>query len=194
MPHELTEHPLPGLDPLRLQQLTDAGVDSLEGLVALGPVRLAEVTGFDLKTCRALIRVARGAMSRTATVVELVPVRDEPASARLTRGLDAARDVERALSLVRKARSHAGRRPAKARWARPHDRARRQLRKLLQRLEVLQQVVLSDGLSQISHLHLTTELERLELALGPLIDRPMRKRDLRQLRRAARRARRGLDA
>jgi hypothetical protein len=191
--HELTHHPLPGIDPRRLQRLTQAGLASLEDVVETGPDRLAELTGFDPKTCRALVRVARAALDRqNPDVIEFVPAKDEPSSVRLTRGLTAARNIERAVSLVRKARSHAGRKPPRTDWADAHGRARRQVRKLLERLEELQQAVLSEGLSQASHQHLEAELESLAQALQPLLDGPIRKKSLKRLRATARRTRKGL--
>ena len=60
--HALTHHPLPGIDPRRLQQLSAAGLESLEDVAHAGPERLAELTGFDLKTCRALVIVATDAL------------------------------------------------------------------------------------------------------------------------------------
>jgi hypothetical protein len=191
--HELKDHPLPGIDPRRLLRLTQAGLASLEDVVEAGPERLAELTGFDPKSCRALVRLARTALDRQdPDVIEFVPAKDEPSSVRLTRGLTAARNIERSVSLVRKARSHAGRKPAREGWAEAHGRARRQVRKLLERLEELQQVVLSEGLSQASHEHLDAELESLEQALQPLLAEPIRKKSLKRLRQAARQTRKGL--
>lgn len=197
--HVLTEHPLPGLDLRRLKRLTDAGLQSLEDIVAIGPEALAERTGFDVKTCRTLVSVATSAMANSkgsargsTGVIELTPARDEPASVRLTRGLSAARTVEHAVSLVRKARTHAGRRPRKDSWTEAHAKARRQLRKLLERLQQLQHAVLSEGLSEQSHDHLTRELEALERSLEPILDTPIRKKVLRRLRQTARETRRAL--
>lgn len=199
MSHVLTHHSLPGIDPRRLKELSAAGLESLEDVVDAGPQRLAELTGFDLKTCRALITVASAALvQQDPYVIELAAVRDEPASVRLARGLQAARRVERALSVVRKARSHtaprAGRRAPRTGWARAHKKARKQLRKLLDRLEMLQQSVLSEGLSQISHDHLTGELDTLEASLQVILDQPVRKPALKRVRRLARTTRHALDA
>jgi hypothetical protein len=188
--HVLTEHPLPGLDPHRLQTLADAGLRSLEELVAADPRDLAARTGLDLKTCRALVRLAGAALrGHDDGVIELVTARDEPGSVRLTRGLGAARGVESAVSLVRKARAHAGKRPPKERWARTHARARRQLRRLLDALGELQQAVLSDGLSEAGLDHLIAVLEAFDQELQPLLAEPLRKRALRSIARAARRTR-----
>lgn len=195
MAHVLTDHPLPGIDPRRLKRLSAAGLDSLEAVVFAGPERLMELTGFDLKTCRALIVVAEASLSQhDPDILHFSATRDEPASVRLTRGLRAARLVEEALSMVRKARSHAGRRPIRSDWKRPHRRARKQLRKLLDRLEVLQQSVLSEGLSEVGQDYLTGELEALESALRAILDQPVRKKTLTRVRRLARTTRSALDA
>lgn len=193
MAHALTEHSLPGIDPERLKQLSEAGVSSLEDVVDVGPDRLSALTGFDTKTCRALIRVAQAALARQdPAIIPFAPVVDEPGSARLARGLKAARRVERVMSVVRKARSHAKRAPEHRRPRRWHRRARRQLRKLLGALEMLQQSVLSDGLSQLGHDHLDVELRALENRLQPMIDAPIRKRTLKRLYQIARSTRRAL--
>jgi Helix-hairpin-helix domain len=193
--HGLTEHPLPGVDPEGVRRLTDAGYVSIEDLASASPHTLADRTGFDLKSCRALVRVAKAVLSRPQPpegVIALAPPRDEPASVRLTRGLTAARNVERAVSSVRKAKAHAGKRPRKASWAAVHSKARRQLRRLLERLQELQQNVLSEGLSAASNEHLATELEGLERELAAIVEAPVRKQALKRLRRAARRVRRAL--
>jgi hypothetical protein len=191
----LTEHLIPGIDRQRLQRLIDAGLSSVEDLVHAGPERLAEVTGFELATCRALVRVARSAMASSGpggAVVELAQSRNEPGSVRLARGLSAARTIEEAVSVVRKARTHAGKRPQKASWARTHRRARRQLRKLLARLQQIQRSVLSDGLSETAHDHLSGEVDALQRAVAPILDRPIRKKVLRALRQVARDTRHAL--
>ncbi|MEZ4239559.1 MAG: helix-hairpin-helix domain-containing protein [Myxococcota bacterium] len=187
MAHALTEHSLPGLDPERLQSLVNAGVSSLEDVIDVGPGRLASLTGFDTKTCRALIRVAEAALARhDPAVIPFVPATDEPGSVRLARGLKSARRIERVMSVVRKARAHAGRRRDQKRWRKTHRRARRALKSLLATLEVLQQSVLSEGLSQVGHDHLDVELRALEARLSPMLDLPMRKRTLKRLRDIAR--------
>lgn len=192
MPHALTEAALPGVDPDRLRRLTDAGLISLEDVVEAGAARLAELTSFDPRTCRALIRAARAAIRPLhPEVVELIPP-DEPASNRLARGLSAARHIEDAASVLRKAKAHTGRRPKRESWREPHAKARRQLRKLLDHLEGLQQSVLSDGLSQAAHDHLQAALEGLAREIRPILDEPIRKRSLQRLRKAARRTRKGL--
>ena len=118
-------------------------------------------------------------------IIHFSATRDEPASVRLTRGLRAARLVEEALSMVPRPDPM----PGGARSGgleTPHRRARKQLRKLLDRLEVLQQSVLSEGLSQVGQDYLTGELEALESALQAILDQPVRKRTLTRVRRLAR--------
>lgn len=170
MPHALAEHPLPGLDAVRLQRLEVGGIDSLEALVDAGPERLAELTGFDLKTSEALVRVAEGALARVLPgVIEFVPRDAEAPTRRLARGLEAAREVERWLSVVRAARDHIGREPAKVRWSGEHATARRQLKKLQRCLTDLQRGILSDGLSPRGDRHLREQLQglaSLQQALG----------------------------
>jgi hypothetical protein len=191
--HALTEHSLPGLDPDRLQALVSAGVSSLEDVIDAGPGRLSQLTGFDMKTCRALIRVAEAALVRQdPAVIPFSLPNDEPGSVRLARGLKAARRIERVMSVVRKARSHTGRRRDQRRWRRTHRRARRALKQLLATLELLQQSVLSEGLSQVGHDHLEVELRALESRLQPMLDAPIRRRTLQRLRRIARASRRSL--
>jgi sugar phosphate isomerase/epimerase len=188
--HLLSENPLPGIDPRRLRKLADAGLDSLESLVEAGLERVADVTGFDRKTSRALVRVAQAALSRhDRDVIEFSPAQDEPSSERLGRGLDAARRVERAVSIVRKARSHTRRHPAKPSWARAHRKARKQLRKLLDELARIQRSVLSDGLTHVSNRHLKDVLQRMEESLAIPLEQDLRKRSLRRFSKTARRTR-----
>jgi hypothetical protein len=96
------------------------------------------------------------------------------------------------MSVVRKARSHTGRRRDQKRWRKTHRQARGALKRLLGTLEVLQQSVLSDGLSQVGHDHLEVELRALESRLGPMLEAPIRKRTLRRLRKIARASDRSL--
>jgi hypothetical protein len=188
--HLLSEHPLPGIDPRRQRRLAEAGLDSIESLVEAGIERVAKVTGFDVKTTTALVRVAEAALTREENgVIVLQPNRDEPASERLGRGLKAARHVERAVSMVRKARSHARPKPRKAAWQKVHERARSQLKRLLDTFADLQQQVLSDGLSHASYEHLKTVLSRLEDSLSVPLDQDLRKRSLQRMARTAKRTR-----
>ena len=189
MPHPLSEYPLPGIDPKRLEQLSQAGLASLEDVVDAGPERLSEVTGFDLKTCRAIVKVASAALSHhPPDVIELAP-RDEPGASRLTRGLRAARAIERALSSVRHARSWANQAPR----SRQRKRTRKQLRKLQEQLEALQETVLSDGLSQRSHDHLVSELQLYEANLESLLEASVQRKSLKRLRRLSKSVRRSLE-
>ncbi len=193
MTHLLTEHPLPGIDPRRLRRLTDAGLDSLESLVDAGIERVADVTGFDRKTSRGLVRMAQSALSRhDSDVIEFAPQSDESSSERLGRGLKAARRVERAVSLVRKTQSHVRSKPRKLSWARHHARARKQLTKLLDALAHVQRTVLSDGVTQAANEHLKDVLQRLEESLSIPLEQDLRKRSLRRFAKTAKRTRREL--
>ena len=93
------------------------------------------------------------------------------------------------MSLVRKARSHAGRKPRKDSWEKSHRRARKQLRLLLDTFATLQQQVLSDGLSQKSYEHLKQVLSRLEESLSVPLEQEIRKRSLKRFARTAKRTR-----
>lgn len=193
MTHLLTEHPLPGIDPRRLRKLTDAGLDSLESLVDAGLERVSDVTGFDRKTSRALVKVAEAALSRhDRDVIAFAPPSDEPASERLGRGLKGARRVERAVSIVRKALSHARRKPRKPGWQRVHARARKQLRKLLEELARIQRSVLSDGVTHTANEHLKSVLQKMEESLAVPLEQDLRKRSLRRFAKTAKRTRREL--
>jgi predicted RecB family nuclease len=193
--HLLSEHPLPGIDPRRQRRLAEAGLDSIEALVEAGVERVAKVTGFDRKTTSALVRVAEAALSKDSGngVITFQPSNDEPASERLGRGLKAARHVERAVSLVRKADSHAQPEPKKESWAEAHRKAKKQLQKLLETFAGLQQQVLSDGLSHTSYEHLKTVLGRLEDSLSVPLEEPIRKRSLERFARTAKRTRKEFD-
>jgi hypothetical protein len=192
--HLLTEHPLPGIDSRRLRRLTEAGLDSLESLVEAGIERVADVTGFDRKTSRGLVRMAQSSLTRQGSeVIEFAPQTDEPASERLARGLKAARRVERAVSLVRKAQSHVRTKPRKAGWAERHARARKQLGKLLEELARVQRSVLSDGVSQTANEHLKDVLQRLEESLAIPLEQDLRKRSLRRFAKTAKRTRKELE-
>ena len=191
-PHALADYPLPGIDPGRLSRLEAGGIGTLEDLVEAGPARLAELTGFDRKTSVALVEVAQGALARANPgVVEFAPRTQEAAATRLARGLEAAREIEGLLGLVRKARSHAGRTAPKEAWRRDHHRARRQLRKLLAALEAVQEDVLADGLSAAGYRHLQHRLTALE-PLRELVSGPITGKALRRLRKRAKRARHAL--
>jgi len=191
-PHALVDHPLPGIDPGRLGRLQAAGIDSLESLVEAGPERLAELTGFDRKTSLALVRVAESALARVSPgVIEFTPRSHEAPARRLARGLEAAREVEVLLGLVRKARSHAGKEPGKKKWKKKHRRARRQLKKLSVAMEFVQQDILADGLSDRGLRHLRAQLDEVE-PLRPLLEEPIRGRTLKKMRKVARRARRAI--
>lgn len=193
MPHALTDHPLPGIDVRRLKRMKAAGLESLEAVVEAGPERLAEVTGFDAKTCRALVQVAASALARhDPDVIAFEPRRDEPASERLGRGLKAARRIERALSLTRKVRSDLGKKPSREDARKAHRKARKQLRKLAEAMESLQQDVLSNGLTQRAYDHLKLELQQLESSLHAATDPPPDRRGYKRLARAARDTRHAL--
>jgi hypothetical protein len=190
--HALVDHPLPGIDASRRRKLEKAGVDCLEAVVEIGHERLAELTGFDEKTSLALLRVAQSALARTLPgVIEFVPPNSEPPTARLARGLEAARELERWLGLVRAVRSHVGKQPAKAKWAEEHHEARRQLKKLRRVLEELQQDVLADGLSSRGFRHLKAQLAPVQ-DLRALTERPVKRRVYTKLAARARSARKGL--
>lgn len=172
--HALQDNPLPGIDDARLSQLADAGLTSLEDVVAAGPGELARITGFSLDTSRALVRVAQGALAAVdPTLLEFVPPLEEAASKRLARGLKAARDIEALRSHARTLRDRIGRRPSRPQWRKSHKKARRQLQRLMTRLEGLQRDVLTDGLSRTGLQHLRGELEpiseevQLQLAARP---------------------------
>ena len=193
--HTLEHHPLPGLDAARLKRLAEGGVDTLETVVDAGPERLSALTGFDEKTCVALVRVAQSALVRSLPgVLEFAAPSSESPIERLSRGLEAARVVERVLSLVRKARSHVGRRPEKKRWAESHAKARKQLRKLSSKLESVQQEILSDGLSEHGLRYLRQLLSPLDASLRSLLDDDVRGSTLKRTARVACRARRAIVA
>lgn len=191
MSHALREHPLPGIDTTRLQRLADAGLVSLEDVVAAGPSELARITGFSLDTSTALVRVAQGALAAVdPSLVEFVPRHAEAASKRLARGLKGARDIEAVRSQARNMRDSIGRRPARPGWRKWHKRARKQLQRLLTRLEELQRDVLTDGLSRAALAHLRAELSPLEQELRDAAAVRMRKRVYRQIAKSAKAARR----
>ncbi|MEQ1572423.1 MAG: hypothetical protein ABMA64_42780 [Myxococcota bacterium] len=176
--HPLTGQTYPNLDPDHLRRLLDAGFDTVESVIDAGPTRLSRASGLDIRACRVLVRGARAVLSGEA----------EPS----VHGLAGAREVERSLSLLRKARAHVGRLPSREAWAEAHARARRQLRKLILALEGLQRSVLAEGATDAGRQHLTDTLGDLDRQLGPLLAVPVRKRTLRELRKVARAARRSL--
>lgn len=190
MAHALADNPLPGLDDARLQYLADAGVTSLEDVVAAGPSELARLTGFGLDTSRALVRVAQGALAAVdPTLVEFVPLHEEAASKRLARGLKGARDIENLRSLARGLRNHLGKRPSRATWRKSHKRARKQLVRLMDALEGLQRDVLTDGLSRGSLVHLRERLGPLEKELRRAAGLRLRKRTFKRVAKVAKQAR-----
>lgn len=194
-PHALADHPLPGIDASRLAVLRDAGIDSLEAVVDAGPERLAELTGFDAKTSVALVRVAHSALLRSMPgVIEFQRPAVEAPIERLARGLEAARMVERVLGLVRKARSHVGKQPGKAKWSEEHRRARKQLKRLAESLALVQEEILSEGLSERGNSHLRSQLSPLDASLRTLLDVEPRRRALERIGRLAKQSRRQLDA
>jgi hypothetical protein len=193
--HLFDNHPLPGLDADRLRRLAAVGVDSLEGLVDVGPERLAALTGFDQKTSVALVRIAESTLVRSLPgVLAFAAPSAESAIDRLARGLDAARGVEHVLGWVRKARSHMGKVPERDKWARVHGRARKQLRRLATVLEALQQEILADGLSERGFSHLRELMSPLERSLRSLVDEAVNRRTLRRTARVAKRSRKAFEA
>jgi hypothetical protein len=193
MRHALADHPLPGIDAARLALLQEADIDSLEAVVDAGPEKLARLTGFDEKTCVALVRVAQSALVRNLPgVLEFVPKSAEAPMERLARGLEGARLVERVLGMVRTARSHLGKRPRKASMAKAHKKARRQLKRLGVVLAALQQDILSDGLSDKGIQHLRKQLSPLDASLRSILDQPVRAETLSRTKTVAKRARKEL--
>jgi hypothetical protein len=175
--------------------LREAGIDSLEAVVDAGPERLESLTGFDRKTCVALVRVAQSALFRNMPgVIEFKRPEVEAPIGRLARGLEAARLVEKVLGLVRKARSHVGKEPAQPSWADAHRRARKQLKRLAESLALVQEDILSDGLSEQGLSYLRRQLSPLDASLRSVIDAKPRRRTLKRTARVAKRARRELDS
>ncbi|MCB9685832.1 MAG: hypothetical protein H6735_12395 [Alphaproteobacteria bacterium] len=189
--HLLTEQSLPGLDAARLRALADAGMLTVEQLVNAGPERLSGLLGFDTKTCRALVRLAAGSLEPTMVIPFATPS-DEPGSVSATRGLDAARRIERSLGIVRQALASTGHKPAKKGWRKNHRRARKQLSRLADALATLQQGLLQDGLTHSAEDHLRTELDALERRLLATLDLQHDHDFYRRLRKVARRARKRL--
>jgi hypothetical protein len=183
--HPLTAHPLPGLDARRLHRLEAAGLAHLEDLVAAGPDQLAALTGFDLKTCRALVRLAEGALDRTASAVIPLQELSKPTS-KLGRGLNTARRIEKTHAVLRKVAAVLPAAPSKPRWRRPLKRVRKQLARLEERLTLLQQGLLAEGVSAAGDTHLREVLEDLEERVeARLAARPCR-RTFRKLARLLR--------
>lgn len=190
MSHPLSQHPLPGIDPRRLEQLSQGGLASLEDVIDAGPERLAELTGFDLKTCRALVRVAASALEhQDPGVIHLAPLREDLDSNSLARGLEAARDIEVALSCVRKARAWSKRCGEPRRRKR---RTRRQLNKLRGQLQGIQQSVLSAGISSRAKEQLSGELQLFLAAAETLLESPASRASLSRMRRVSKSLRRSL--
>jgi hypothetical protein len=183
--HPLAQHPLPGLDARRLSRLESAGLAHLEDLVSAGPDRLATLTGFDAKTCRALVRLAEGALDRTTSAV--IPLQEHGGNtSRLGRGLGAARRIERTHATIRRISSLLPQRPVKEKWRAPLRKVRKQLRRLEEHLTLLQQSLLAEGTSAAGDAHLREVLEDLEAQLDTrAAGRPCR-RTFRHLARAAR--------
>lgn len=188
--HPLQHHPLPGLDARRLRALEAAGLSHLEDLVQAGPERLATLTQFDAKTCRALVRLAEGALHKESVTV--IPLADVAGgSSRLVRGLETARRIERTHTALRKALALLPAEP-KEKWRRTVKRARKQLHRLEEALTRLQQSLLAEGVSSAGDQHLRGLLEDLdgELAIRAQA-RPCR-RSFRALARCARAGRKSL--
>lgn len=189
--HPLHQHPLPGLDARRLRALEAAGVSHLEDLVAAGADRLASLTQFDAKTCRALVRLAEGALDRETSSV--IPLVDPTAGAsRLSRGLDAARRLEKTHALIRKARSSWLPEDPRSGWRRRVRRARKQARRLEEHLTSLQQTLLAEGVSVAGDGHLRGLLEDLEAQLGACLQSRPCRRHFKQLARLLRDGRKRL--
>ncbi len=194
MAHALDENHLPGIDGVRLERLVEAGVCSLEDVVAAGPADLARLSGFDLDTARALVRVAEGVLVRAhPDVIAFTPEGSEPTSKRLVRGLKGARDIEVVRSQVRKVESHVGKRPLKPEWRKPHRRARKQLGRLLTTLERLQRDVLSEGLSRAGLAHLRHQLGPLQAELEQALDERPKKGLFKRIRKVAKHSRHAFD-
>lgn len=110
-------------------------------------------------------------------------------------GLKAARRVEESLGLVRRARTHVGRRPpTDAETVRKHHRrARKQLTKLLTVLEMLQRRFLERGSSNEQFDQLEDALNPLDSVLQATMASESRTRVFKRVRKAAKLARHTID-
>lgn len=215
MPHPLDAHALPGIGPLRLTRLAEAGIDTLEDLLAAHASDLAALSGFnasvvDRARAAAAAVVTASAGSPVPELVELddgplpppelphdAPADDTPAAPppsldrsgpRLKRGLDAARRVEATLEWVGRARDHA----AGVARNRPRKRLRRQLRKLAEVFVEVQHQAISRGASSSAIAELLVLLDRVEGRLKGFVAGTPTTSAARKLRRRMRSARKEL--
>lgn len=192
MTHPLDEASLPDLSRDTVDALAGLGIRTLEDLSEAEPARLAEPLGLPVDEAARLVEIAAAALPEPLGP-DVIPFQQEPPSvAELSRGLLAARAIEHTTGLVRKLRSHAGKRPpTDGRWT--HKRARRQLKKLQRTLEELQHEVLSRGLGTRRLDVIQGALVHLDRVLESLLGREPVDRDLlRDARKAAKRARKGI--
>lgn len=190
MAHPLDEAALIGRE--TVQALAALGVSTVEDLAAEEPGRIAEALGMSLEEAVRLVEVARASLPEPLGP-DVIPFHQDPPSVEeLSRGLLAARAIEHTTGLVRKLRSHTGKRPpAESRWT--HKRARRQLKKLQRTLENIQHEVLSRGLGTRRLDVIQGALVHLDRVLESLLSRePVDREALRDIRKAAKRARKGM--
>jgi hypothetical protein len=207
MTHPIDAHALPGIGPLRRTRLAEAGIATLEDLLAASASDLAGLPGFSASVVDRA-RVAAGAVLAGAApplvphLVELVPNHDDedagaqaeaPAERprpRLQRGLDVARRVEAALEWVGRARDHARSLPK----GKPRKRLRKQLLRLASAFEAVQKEAIARGASAGATVELQALIERIESELRRWVALTPSEADARQLRRSARSARRELES
>jgi hypothetical protein len=186
--HPLTHHSLPGLDARRLRKLEAAGLSHLEDVVRVGADQLATLTEFDAKTCRALVRLAEGALDRESSTV--IPLQEQNSNtSRLGRGLNGARRIEKTHAALRRVASLLPARPVRERWRKHVRWVRKQLARLEERLTLLQQVLLAEGVSAAGDAHLREVLEDLEAKIATRSAARMCRRSLRRLARTLREGR-----
>ncbi|MCB9668079.1 MAG: helix-hairpin-helix domain-containing protein [Alphaproteobacteria bacterium] len=182
--HPIDDHRLPGIGPMRLARLQEAGVQTLEDLLTADQAALAGLPGLNAAVVASAVSAASHLLAtprepelpevpdvpgvpqapaepepppRPAIPVHELPDADEAsAPKKLKRGLDTARRVETTLDWVRQARAHARTDPDAGRESKE---LRRQLKRLRGVLERLQKECITHGLSR-----------RAAHDLGPLLD------------------------
>lgn len=205
-------HRLPGIGPMRQTRLAEAGITTVEALLAADVDALAALPGFNRSiveraqdAVRAMLDATPSGPAANPPEVPDVPGLDAPEAAaepapeapqsekdkrggRRKRGLDAARRIEKTLEWVHRSREH-------ARGARRRDRkrTRKQLKRLSAALEAVQQQVIRDGVTSEAATHLEELLSELERRLKRFAKRTLGRRRMRKVRRVARQARQAFD-
>lgn len=187
--HPLEGYRLPGLGPMRLARLEEAGVDSLEALAAVDPEALCTLPGFPRPVVDRLIEAASAALEHApppaATIIELDPSQRNlaPVSMNLRRGLEIARKVEETRGCVRRTRALLKAQIKQGPYAAHAVEARGAGKKLIKVLARVQREAITHGLSEGAAGDIDDLLTEIEARLERFGERKLTAKRIRKIHR-----------